>query len=183
VVYLSMLLGVYVLCSAAWGSGSLPVRGQLEHTGSQIDITSQAIGTLESQLASARAKLSANASVDNQPDWGLLLAILGQKTGPYVVLRRCDLVPMGELDEKGRPRPVDLTTLAPQRAGGIEGGYRLELEGVGRDQTAVWQFVLGLEKLGLFDEVKMVNSQGEPFNGKRAVAFHVCCEMQAGGGG
>jgi hypothetical protein len=177
-----MLVGVYLLCSAAWGSGSLPVSGQMEQTGRRINITREAIEKLEKRLARARAKLSANESVGNQPDWGLMLALVGEKTGPYVVLRRCDLLPIGQTDEKGREKPVDLATLAPQRAGGLEGGYRLALEGVGRDQTAVWRFVLGLEKLGLFDEVKMVNSQGEPFNGERAVAFQVSCELLAGGG-
>lgn len=181
VVYASMLLGVYLLCSAAWGSGSLPVSGQLDQTGRRINVTREAIEKLESRLGRVKAKLSANESVGNQPDWGLVLALVGRKTGPYVVLRRCDLLPIGEPDEKGRPKPVDVTTLAPQRAGGLEGGYRLSLEGVGRDQTAVWRFVLGLEKLGLFDEVKMVNSQGEAFNGKRAVGFHVQCELLAGG--
>jgi hypothetical protein len=177
VVYALAMVGAYLFASASFGAGSLPVESELVRTGRTIDQSSARIDHLRSRLENLRMKLSANESVGNQPDWGLMLEVLAEKMGPFVVLRRCDLEPMGELDKDGREMKVDVTSLAPQRASGLEGGYRLILEGVGRDQTAVWEFILGIEKLELFDEVRLVQSQGEVFNAQRAVGFHLICRL------
>lgn len=181
VVYLAAMGGTYLFCADTFGAGSLPVESELVRTGRNIDESHGRIAVLESQLASLRMRLAANESVGNQPDWGLMLSMVARKTGPFVVLRTCRLSPIGETDEKGRERKVDTASLSPQRAGGIEGGYRLVLEGVGRDQTAVWEFILGLEKTQLFREVRLVNSQMEIFNGDRAVGFHLICLLTGEG--
>jgi hypothetical protein len=175
VVYLAAMGATYLFCADTFGAGSLPVESELVRTGRNVDQSARKIAMLESKLDALRMKLAANESVGNQPDWGLMLSMIARKTGPFVVLRNCRLEPIGEIDEQGREQKIDIASISPQRAGGIEGGYRLVLEGVGKDQTAVWEFILALEKTELFQEVRLVNSQMEIFNAERAVGFHLIC--------
>ena len=128
-------------------------------------------------MRDAQLRLAANRSVGNQPDWSLLLTEFSHVIGDRVVLQRLSLNPSEEVGPDGKTQQVNILSLTPERASGRTGGFVIEMAGFGMDQAAVWDFVLRLEKTGLFDRVSMVGSQGQQHLGGRAIAFTLVCRM------
>ena len=50
---------------------------------------------------------------------------------------------------------------------------------MGRSQSAVAQYVLRLETMGLFAKVNLVETRREPFLDGQAIAFRVACDFKS----
>src|SRR5690606_11983203 len=130
--------------------------------------TDKAVKEVQAKLQDARRTLDANRAVVEKPDWSLLMVLLTRTLEDQIVLRRCNLVPM-----VAPPVPASVAVApAPRATGGPAvklaavaaaapppgQQYTLLLAGLGKTQTSVTQFVVRLERTGLFDEVKLISA-------------------------
>jgi len=167
-----LFLAVAFIVSRVSGSGDdRTVQSDLDKTTEVRENTDQLVLTLRTDLDQFVAALEANLAVGNQPDWGILLALLQSTRTDNVVLRRCRMIPMREI---GRRRDGSGTQTFAERS-------RLELSGLGRSPQAVSQFVLAMDQCSLFDRVKLVDTKREPFFDGQATAFRIECVLDAEG--
>jgi len=129
----------------------------------RIDQTSTAIATTNAELVEARSRIAAIRYILSQPDWSLLLAVLGKETGDQVFLRGCSL-------KREEPAPVPGAPRTPAR-------IVLHLIGTAKTSAAVSQFSLRLEETHLFAKVALVNSSKESFQGSDAYGFQLDCSL------
>ena len=123
------------------------------------------IAALEPELIDAEASLAAGRRVGDEPDWAVLLALLAHWLDDKAVLTRARLSPLNDV-----PHPDD--DLDQRRQ------YRLELVGLAANQAEVSRLVLRLEQAPIFNEVKLVHTQREPFlDDRQAVGFRIECKL------
>src|SRR5580765_5744869 len=114
------------------------------------------------EVVEARWRIAALLYILSQPDWSLLLAVLGKETGDQVFLRGCSL----KRDESGGAAAI---------AAHAPGRIVLQLVGTAKTSAAVSQFSLRLEETHLFSKVALVNSSRESFQGSDAQGFQIDC--------
>lgn len=124
----------------------------------QITDLSDRTAAIRKQLAEAVVVRETAQTVMDQPDWSILLAILGNSVSDDVALREINL----------KPNPKDKKQ------------YILELRGFSRTQPSVSQFVMKLQQVGLFDEVKLLRTGREPVMNISAITFDLACEIRDG---
>ena len=174
-VLLAALCGV---CYAVFTDNDLGLRGELRETVDRIGKSRNAIAEARSMLTDAETKLASNRAVGNQPDWSVLLAAVSARLGDDIVLRQCRL---GRGEEEPLRRPARRRGSAPRLATAArqDPPHTLSLIGYGRSHQAVSQFVLRLEAIPVFKEVRLVRNSREPFLAESAVAFTVACSIDA----
>ncbi len=197
-VYAMLLIGAYACSYALWGGGHAAMADEERKTSLRIEQAKRAISTLQGELTAEEATLKANQALADQPDWSVLLVLVARSLGDEVVLNRCDLGPGQALETAaaGSPapgsRPSVPPTAGPPAAGppspvpreaAAPGPFVLAVAGYGKTMTAVSQFVLALERLGLFDQVRLIKTNREPFLSTQAVAFQIECSLGSNGGG
>jgi hypothetical protein len=144
-----------------------------------------------SEFTAVQSQLQASRIVAHQPDWSLLLAVLGTTTGEHVVLRGLRVQPAEPAPARARdggrapaaqaaavppgPSAAGRSVAAAAPAG--ESSFQLNLNGLARSPTAVSQFVLRLERAGLFGRVTLRDTGREPFLGGEAVSFRLECSF------
>ena len=174
------------LCVVGQGLGPGGVQGsdvlsdRMDKVVREIETQEQALTVARAELSSAQATLRATRAIANQPDWSVLLALLGKATGDDVMLRSIELQPSqpqatvtaGQRAAVAAPvRPGGPAAVAPRRAA----GYVLSASGLAQSQLAVTQFVLRLERMGLFSRVTLVDTSREPFRDTEATSFRLEC--------
>ena len=159
VVQIGLVVAACVGAHVAWDRGNSAVAGELSQTQQHISEIKSGLADVKRLLAEAELSQKAVQAVSDQPDWSILLSILGGAVGDDVVLREIQLRP----------------DASPSRQ------FSLQLRGVTRFQTGVSQFVLRLGEVGLFDEVKLLRTGREPVLGASAVTFEVSCLIREGG--
>jgi len=170
-LYATLLAIVSVLCRTNWSDVDRTQAHQLAQVAARINAANEVISTLTPQLAHVRLTLAIEQQIVNQPNWSILLALLGRVMGDQIVLRECELRPIGV---QGRAF-AGITTSAD---GSIRLGahqYMLRLKGLGRSQREVSQFVLRLEKTQLFSQVKLIKTMRQPVGEVDVSAFEVEC--------
>jgi Tfp pilus assembly protein PilN len=127
---------------------------ELRAVQSHIDDVNGRLGSLKKQLAEMQSRQQTAVSITDQPDWSILLSLLAG-VREEAVLREVTL----------RPDPASRSIM-------------LSVRGFCRSQAEVSQFVLRLQQLGLFDEVKLLRTGREPVLNTAAVTFDVSCEIR-----
>jgi len=150
---------------------------QLEALDRQIEQNNRALLDVRGQLAGTSTAWETARALRGQPDWSKLLTGLAAQLGDEIVLCRCQLA---------------TTTVEGRALGAEEGGTEtatplgtfltgcrrtLVLNGYGKSQAGVSQFVLRLERCGVFDLVRLVSSSRQTFLDGEAVAFTVECRL------
>lgn len=148
-----------------WGGEHETLDEGIDATTEQIKESSRAIQGLCRDLADAQWKLDSRRAVGKQPDWSIPLALLAGKLGEEVVLERCQLEP--RKNAEGR---------FEDSAGSAR--FVLSVSGLGKSQSAVSRFVLRLEKSNLFDRVRLIKTERQPFLGGKAVGFRSECLLE-----
>jgi hypothetical protein len=145
----------------------------------EIERTDRAIGTARAQLAAAQSTLRANEAISNQPDWGVLLAVLAQSIKEDVVLKSCHVHPAGRRgDARRAPAAAGTSVTSATSGGGAEAvPFVLDANGMAKDLEAAHRFVDELEKTGLFARVTLLDTSREPFINSDAIAFHLSCSL------
>jgi len=162
-VYAVVLVAVYAACQTVSGHGDRALADDLATVAEQIAGTQAEMKSISPQLTDAQHTLQATQAVVEQPDWSVLLAMLGHTLDDKVVLQRCAI---GDPDSKTSGTDAACPT-----------DYVLTLTGVGRSQTDVSQFVLRLERSGLFQQVKLVQTAVTTFRSAPAVRFELACHF------
>ena len=188
-------MSAYVLTSTAvagalnvaWDRAERRVTDELERLRGQASVVEEEIGLIQPQLIEAALQLKAGRAVSEQPDWSLLLALLGATRGEEIVLERVALIPI-QVDA-GEPAAGE--SGGAGSAGGSPGAkavepvtpridYRLEISGLGLTQQAVSRYLLRMEQTGLFDRVRPIDTSISPFGNERVVSFRAECLIGGG---
>jgi hypothetical protein len=173
--YAIVLAVAYLGAASALGDGG-SAAGDLGKTQQQVEELTRASAMLKLQLRDALIKLNIARAVGDQPDWSLLLGLLAKLTDEKIVLRSCHLETASESRQvatgtTGKPA-TQPTVPEPKDA-----VFNLTLVGFAKTQNDVTQFALRLEKLGLFDQVDLLQSAREPIGTTQATAFRVQCAL------
>lgn len=162
-----MLAGLYGYLLMTWDTATTPLSSQELAVESEVSAARARLTQARLALSESNRVLAAKKAVGDQPDWGLLLALLADKTGPEVVLSAC-LVGA----EVGAARPQARSDRPNRHLVAVD-GYSLTQDGVSR-------FVLDLEQTGVFDAVKLVESRRAPVFSVSAVTFRIECVIGDG---
>ena len=160
---------IYISCFGLWSVDSKSIETQLSELESRISQTGQQITATQAQLQTADLMLKVNQAVSNQPDWSVLLVLLASELDDDVVLRQCKLTPQVKNGSSAGSKDID--ALSGQK----DQTYLLTLVGYGRTQAAVSRFILDMEQTGLFEQVKLIQTNREHFLSDNAVAFNAQC--------
>lgn len=169
---------VFSACVAAYLAGDggyAAFADELTGTQRQLDQLNMKLTELKQRLDLAQTALQTVRDLSDQPDWSILLALLGESMGQRVVLREIQLqgeVPASPVSS-GRSSAND--TRSDQ--------FRLHLRGLAISQTDASGFVLRLQDTGLFDEVRLMRTGREPVLSITAVSFEISCLMRHRSGG
>ena len=172
-VLLLACLGSY----RVWGGDPTALDRQLDRTEIGIQNARLSVRTMRGELGAAQRRLVLNRAVGRQTDWSVMMALLARTLEDDIVLKRCRLElqafeqPKPDAPGRGRSGPM-----APSPPAGT-GLFVVRLSGLGRTQASVSQFLLRLEKTGLFDKVTLIKTGREPFLTEQAVAFELDCEI------
>jgi Tfp pilus assembly protein PilN len=150
----------------AWAGEDQQVRQQIARADEEIHRSEQVLSETRIKFAADQHRLTAAQEIAEQPDWSLLLTLLAQKADDQMVLRSCQLRPAGDPVGEGK------TTDAPTGPGLV-----VVVTGVARSPQAAQQYVLRLEKTGLFERVTLVETRREPFLNGEASAFRADCVL------
>jgi hypothetical protein len=177
--FVGMLVLVCITCDITWGVGTEPLAAEINHVTDRIATSGKAIVGLREQLTASRRKLNAFRGVGRQPDWSVMLKLVADGLGNEVVLKSCELNEMAispETASSGSAKSkISLTSVSEDDKQIV---FVLDVAGFGRSQTAVSQFVLRMERLGMFDNVRLVSTIREPFLNAKAVAFRLKCRLE-----
>ena len=173
-IHLTTLVVALLSAHAIWGGDDDGMTEELKSAVQQIERYNVSVVELRKELAKARTALEMNRAITSQPGWSKLLILLADQLGDEVVLNNCQLVVLNT-DGTGHLQE----SLSSSAAGMPPAGrrHKLKLSGLGRRQSSVSQFVLRLEKIGLFGSVRLINSYRQPFLNEQAVAFSVECSI------
>jgi hypothetical protein len=105
--------------------------------------------------------------------------LTARSLGDNVVLESCRLEPLGllekvtkTLDKADKDKKTDNS---PKPA-------RVDLAGFARDQSDMSDYMLRLEKLGIFDKVRLIRTTPQTFLGDKAASFRLECIVAGGEG-
>jgi Tfp pilus assembly protein PilN len=161
-------------------SGPAP-DSELDHVREQIDQSQRELLSVRIALAQSQQTAEAASFVSDQPDWSTLLAVLAKALGDDVYLDRCELLPISPPPSQPPPNLVAVkTTAMPGKPPTVALPDRvtLHLGGLARSQDAAAQFVLRLERLGIFDHVNLLQTSGQQSAGSEAVQFELDCPLR-----
>lgn len=171
IAYLLVVLGVYAACYGLWGRGLSTVTGEQETTTARMQEVSRRIRAAHGELEALNQKLEAIQAVESQPDWSMLLAVLPESTRGDIVLTQCELAP-------DRPAATAAVPSAPNNVPrDAAAAYSLRIAGFGQTIAAVLRLARELEQMGLFDHVRLVRTNGEPFLSGTATRFQIECTL------
>lgn len=151
---------------AIWGGDDPTLDHQLANSNSEVERAGAEYHELDQKLSQYRATQTAIETLRAQPDWSLLLALVGQQTGNEVALRSCSVRP-----QQTNTQTVKGSAITPP-------GLELCLSGIGKSDIAVSQFVLRLEQTKLFSKVKLIDSTRQPFQSQQVFSFRIECPLE-----
>lgn len=126
---------------------------------------------MRTQLKQVRDTWATANVVNSQPDWSYLLALLASAAADDVVVRQCDI----SSASAGEGQPFDRATTLNETT------WRLNLSGRSRSLGDISRFVLSLEQLEIFTQVRLLETRREPAPGDHtsdSYAFLIDCTMQ-----
>ena len=177
VMYITLIALALFFLHILWKAGHTALTDDLQATSQLTKQYDNSILRLRKELARISTTLQTSRAIKRQPDWSKLLVIIAQTLGPDIVLSKCEVT---TVDSNGRPITGNhqealtsqaVTTLLNAHQ------YRLTLAGLGREHSAVSNFVVQLEQSGLFDSVTFLNNQRQDFQGQSAIVFDIECHM------
>ncbi len=166
-------LVVFMLVGATSLNDDTVFRQELDQLNAFVSSAESELAQMRGELGRINVELATSRAIGRQPDWSILLALLSSTLGDNITLRSCAL-------ERSRgPLPRGATTGAPAPVGmPNSAGLQLELIGLGLSQQAVSEFVLRLEEMTLFRQVKLIETRREPYLESEAIAFRIECVFQ-----
>jgi hypothetical protein len=174
--------GIYATVLALAGLGlristpGVDLAPQIEQTTQGIDKAKKEAAAKRVQLARVQREREAGRAVTEQPDWSLVMALLGEIRGGDTVLESCELAAATDAAATGAHAPGKVAPATETRSPS-GGRFVLNLSGLAVSQQAVSEFVLSLERCKLFDRVSMVETKARPYGSEQVTAFRVQCDL------
>ena len=175
--YLTALTVASLSAQALWADDGEAVTKELASTRECIEQYNSEVVELRKELAEAKAALETTKAICNQPDWSKLFILLGNELGEEIVLNDCQFISLGKGDKNITDHIQELLSSSPVRVLLAEKQQRLNLSGFGRTQSSISQFVLRLEQMDIFRQVRLVDSHRQSFLNDEAVAFSIECRL------
>jgi Tfp pilus assembly protein PilN len=169
----ALILGLAGVTVCAQSFATKAPAGALMAANRDIDLEKSQLSATRAAIAHAQQIIALSKGVSDQPDWSRLLAPLANSLGDDILLNRCELSAIKN-DSPGNPQPKE-----PQDTSHMS----LHLAGLARSQSAVAQFMLRLEAMGLFDHVNLQQTSREQFMDGDAVKFELNCPLRGRMGG
>lgn len=136
------------------------------------------LSMIRSDLGRSSAEFAASQKIGSQPDWSVILSLLSSTLGESIVLREFQLK-TDQASDSASSRGINNIFRQEKPASKQQnidmGMVELEIGGLGLNQQSVSEYVLRLEQLDLFSQVKLVETRREPFLDSQAIAFHLQC--------
>ena len=172
---------------AIWHEQDPQAPERLAKVVDEMQRTERVTTTLRAQLSAAQSTLRANQAIVSQPDWSILLGVLGREAVDDVVLKGCK-VRVGVPSRGSAPAPradarrpgARQTPPTPSDAAAAqapEPTFILDASGMALDHAAANRFLLRLEQTGLFSKVTLLDTTREPFFDRNAIAFRLECAL------
>jgi Tfp pilus assembly protein PilN len=180
IAYGVLLMIGCAVCAAAMSAESDETSQALEKATRQIEELSHNSSKLRPQLTEVETRLSVARLVGDQPDWSLLLTLVGECLDEDIVLSATKLEPAKNI------APAVPTTRAAKTGSKNEPLVHdevltLNLQGLARSPAAVTQFVLRLERLRLFHQVTLLSSARQAVGSSETTAFRIECVLHRSG--
>lgn len=183
--YGAALAGLLAGTAAAWETDNATPATQLSHLEKENDLRKRDESRLSGMILERQRELTASRSVEHQPDWSILMALLARAMGPDSALRSAQLVQ--EVVQPAQAAPA-AAAKPPAGQGAAQAKeeapqqpqprvFTLRLSGVARSQGAVSGVVNRLEESGVFSRVELQEARREPGAGPDAVAFSIQCRL------
>jgi hypothetical protein len=174
-VYAAALAAACVGAKIVWAGDGGRTASDLETARSATNKANTALAQASKRLADAQRTQKLIKFVRDQPDWSILLALIGKRLGDETVLREVRLEPV-----KSTPTGSSGSSSAAASASTSTERFTLHLRGFGKTQSSVSAFVSAMEKVELFDHVKLLRTTREPFLNGMAVTFEIECSLGEG---
>ena len=173
-LYAAALVVACVGAKIVWAGDGGRTASDLEAARAATNKAHTALAQASKRLADAQRTQKLIKFVRDQPDWSILLALIGKRLGDETVLREVRLEPV-------RIAPV-VSSPSSSAAAAVPSTERftLHLRGFGKTQSSVSAFVSAMEKVELFDHVKLLRTTREPFLNGMAVTFEIECSLGEG---
>ncbi len=173
VVYTALWFAAFVAAQVVVRSEDRALRATFVEASAQVQEAEKTVAALRGRIGRDEARLASGHAVGEQPDWSLLLAMLSSALGDETVLRSIRL-----------QAPPEAAPGGPGGGGGSAVArtlppITLDLTGLGRTQQVVSEFVLRLEHMPLFKQIRLVDTRREPFLNDHAVVFRIECVLDA----
>jgi hypothetical protein len=176
-----LALGAAGLAHAIWREEDPQAAERLAKVNEEMQRTDRVIAGMRADLSAAQSTLRANQTIATQPDWSIMLGLLGQQVGDDIVLKSCRVRPSSvartaaPAARRGVPRAAAPAADAAQSS--EPPPFALDISGMALDHAAANKFLLRLEQTGLFTKVSLLDTAREPFFDKNAVAFRLECAL------
>ncbi len=191
--YAAVMVAACAVAASVFGGGDRSTSGEMGRMERQLADTNRQLTLVRPEMDEARAQLDAGRAVTVQPDWGLLLKLLAQSRGDSVVLDRVALSPVeaptvAEKIEATKPAAGgNIALAAAKKKRDAEKRkplcVEIQISGLARTQLDVSQFVLRLEQIKLFDQVKLLDTSRAAPGESAVISFRLQCSMAEDLGG
>lgn len=168
--YALLWLSAFILIRLLGIGGPDALGSDLEKITSRAKEVESDLAQLRSDLGRSSAELAASQKIGSQPDWSVLLSLLSATLGDSIVLRDCQLI-----TDQASDSPSAKVRASTKNSDTDLGTVQLKIGGLGLSQQAVSEYVLRLERLEVFSQVKLIETRREPFLDGQAIAFHLQC--------
>lgn len=170
--------------ATAWIVTSSRVVDNREELAAQLASAKRTAEEKERLVADTRAahsaairRLESARAVAGHPDWSVLLALLARARGDGLVLDRVEVRPIARIDPQAQ---TGLGRTGVATAERVEAGYQLDLRGVGESQSTVTQYLLSLERTGIFESVRLRETRPRTIGARGVVEFGLDGAIVAG---
>lgn len=160
--YVALAIAAVIGFRVISGDGGATLAAQAQQAGAELAACKTSIAAARTELKTLLVQSDTNDVIHGRPDWSILLNMIAGATGDDIVLRVCHISPAGQAHAEATDR------------------FHIAIGGLARSQTAVNAFVLRLERTGVLEKVKLVQSRREPFLEADAIGFDTECWIAAG---
>ncbi len=173
-LYVGALAATYIVAHQVVGDKSVALAASETKIDDEISGAGRLKDVLGRSIASAQWQLETARFIGRHPDWSVLLTVVARQLGEDVVLSNMALTPV-----KAGGEPAPGGKVKPRGDAEI---ILVEVAGMAQSQPAVSAFILRLEKTGVFDKVRLLGTQRQPFLTGSAVTFRLECTLEGRGG-
>ena len=152
-VYALVLVAACLGLHAALRNDDTQARAVIVSASQQLEASQDVIERLKADLADVRRRAEAARQITTRPDWSILLALLSRHRGDGLALTNCHLEALDE------------------------GGYSLSIGGISRTPEHITDYTIALERSGVFDHVRLVETVRRATPRGEAVAFSLDCRL------